>query len=306
MRTVPAPIFPLIAVLSWGAMFPIAAIAMPHVDAFNITAIRYGVASLIFVIMLALAEGRRAFSLEGRGWRLFSLGSLGFAGFNLLAYLALIWSPPQDVAVIVPTMPLVTVLVRWARGGGRPSPVMLSASVAALIGVFLVVTKGDVTRLSGGLGDVLTFLGVICWVVYTTSAASFPSWSALRFTALTAPLGTVTILAATAVADAFGWQRLPSLADLGAAWWEIAFIVLFGAVAAVLAWNHGVKLLGAANTALFIILVPVVALAMRIAGGYQPTPVELAGIAVVIGALVLANLGGRRAATRALVATAAD
>ncbi|MDQ4503055.1 DMT family transporter [Sinomonas sp. ASV322] len=306
MRNVPAPIYPLIAVLSWGAMFPLAAIALPHVDPFNITAIRYGVASVIFVIILATAEGRGAFSLEGQGWRLFALGSLGFAGFNLLACLALIWSQPQDVAVIVPTMPLVTVLVRWVRGGGRPSPMILSASIAALFGVFLVVTKGDVTRLSGGLGDALTFVAVVCWVIYTMSAAKFPSWSALRYTGLTAPLGTITILAVTAVADAFGWQRLPAPADVAAAWWELAFIVLFGAVAAVLAWNHGARLLGAANTALFIVLVPVVTLAMRIAGGYQPAPAEVAGIAVVVGALVVANLSGRRTASRPVPAPAAD
>lgn len=299
MSRVPAPLFPLVAVLSWGAMFPIAAHALPQVDAFNITAIRYGVASLIFLALLVAVEGRSALSLEGRGAQAFLLGSLGFAGFNLLAYLALVWSPPQDVAVIVPTMPLVTVMIRWLRGGERPSRLLLGSSIAALAGVLLVVTKGDFSRISGGLGDLLTFIAVICWVTYTISAGSFPRWSALRYTALTASLGTITILLITAVADTVGWQRLPSLGNVTAAWWEIGFIIILGAVAAVLAWNHSARTLGPANTALFIVLVPVVAFTIRIAEGYRPVPAEILGALIVIGALITANLVGRRTAAKA-------
>lgn len=294
MAKFPAPIYPLIAVLSWGAMFPIAAHALAHVDPFNITAFRYVVGSAIFLAILVAVEGRGALSLDGAGIRLFVLGSLGFAGFNLLAYAALLWSPPQDVAVIVPTMPLVTVAVRWARGGERPTRTMLGASVAALLGAALVVTKGNVATLSGGLGSLLTLIAVVCWATYTMEAARFPQMSPLRFTALTAALGTITIVLATAAADALGWQVLPSVHDIAAVWWELAFIVVFGAVAAVLAWNTGARLLGPANTALFIVLVPVVAFAIRIASGYHPVGAEVVGTAIVIGALVYANLASRR------------
>jgi drug/metabolite transporter (DMT)-like permease len=291
----PAPIYPLVAVLSWGAMFSIAAKALPHVDPFNITAVRYILASAIFLALLAAVEGGGALSLDRQGIRLFGLGSLGFAGFNLLAYVALLSSPPQDVAVIVPTMPLVTALVRWVRGGGRPTRVMLAASVAALVGVALVVTKGHFTTLQGGVGSLLTLVAVVCWVTYTMEAESFPHMSPLRYTALTAALGTITIVVATAVADAAGWQQLPSIGDVGSIWWEVAFLVSFGAVIAVLAWNVGARKLGSANTALFIVLVPVVAFAIRIAGGYQPVPAEVVGAVVVIGALIYANLAGRPA-----------
>lgn len=297
MPKLPVPLYPLIAVVSWGAMFPIAAQAIPHVDPFNITTLRYLLASVIFLAILALVEGRRALSFDGNGVRLFVLGSLGFAGFNLLAYLALLWSPPQDVAVIVPTMPLITALVRWARGGERPTPVMFGASVAALVGAALVVTKGDFTTLEGGPGSLLTLLAVVCWVIYTMEAASFPEFSPLRYTALTAPLGTITIVAVTAVADAVGLQQLPDPGDIAAVWWEIAFLVLFGAVAAVLAWNTGARLLGAANTSLFIVLVPVVAFAIRIIGGYHAVSAELWGAGIVIAALVFANLAARRPST---------
>ena len=301
---VPAPLFPIAATLSWGAMFPIAAHALPHVDAFNITAIRYVAASLAFIAILLIVEGRGALRTEGRALELFLLGSLGFAGFNLLAYLGLAFTEPQNAAVIVPLMPLVAVLARWKREGVRPSALMLVAIVVALIGVLLVATEGDPSQLRGSGGDLLIILAVIGWVRYTMGAAAFPNWSPLRYTTLTAVLGTVTILAATVVADAMGWQTVPTLADVATVWREIAFLVVFGAVVAVIAWNHSVRLIGAANTALFILLVPITTFVIQIARGYEPGIAELVGAGFVVASLLVANLAGRSGAdsdTRSVV-----
>src|SRR3954451_8377159 len=81
------PYFPsLIAVLCWGGMFPVADAAMDHVDAAHITSIRYGVATLIFLALLAAVEGRSAVRYDGRFRRAWLFGTLGFAGFNLLSY----------------------------------------------------------------------------------------------------------------------------------------------------------------------------------------------------------------------------
>jgi drug/metabolite transporter (DMT)-like permease len=64
----------------------------------------------------------------------------------------------------------------------------------------------------------------------------------------------------------------------------------------VLAWNTGIRRLGAPNTALFMNLVPVVALVVAIFQGYRPGTVELLGMAVTVGAIATANLVGRRPA----------
>ena len=56
----------LIAALCWGAMFPIAASALHHVDPFPLTAIRYGVAAIVFLGLLYAIEGRKAIDTGGR------------------------------------------------------------------------------------------------------------------------------------------------------------------------------------------------------------------------------------------------
>jgi len=68
---------------------------------------------------------------------------------------------------------------------------------------------------------------------------------------------------------------------------------VIGALAAVLAWNEGVRRLGAPNAALFMNLVPVVAFAIAIVRGYHPDAAELGGAAITVAALIGANLASR-------------
>ncbi|HET8536531.1 MAG TPA: DMT family transporter [Solirubrobacteraceae bacterium] len=287
-----APMLALVAVLSWGGMFPIAAHAIPHVEPLHLTALRYGLASLAFVALLWHVEGFASLRPQ-RVVRLWILGTLGFAGFNLLSYIGLEHTGPRNAALIVPTMPLVTALVRWLRDGVKPAGATIGATFLALAGVMLVISHGDLGSLADGgvgFGSLLVLAGVTGFVLYTLGAADFPEWSPLRYTTLSAVLGTVSIVAITEIATAAGWVSAPSAADVGAIWPDVAFIVVMGAVVAVLAWNAAIRSMGPQNTSLFINLVPVTAFVISIAGGYRPGVVELAGATLTIVALAGGNL----------------
>lgn len=293
---IPGPVLPAIAGISWGAMFPIAAAAFAHVDPVNITAIRYLGAAIIFVGLLWWIEGRQAFSFEGRFARAAVLGTVGFAGFNLLAYVGLSHTEPQTAAVLMTTMPLITVIVRWLRDGIRPQATTLGLILFAIVGVAILVTDGHLTSFHGGAGDLMVLGGAICWVLYTTGAQEMPTWSPLRFTTLTVIPGAVAILAIAAITDVAGWQHAPSASDVGGAIPAIAFIIIFGAVIAVLSWNAGVQRLGPANASLFITLVPITAFVIRIAQGANPSLAEFVGAGMILMALVATNVLARRAA----------
>lgn len=112
--------FPLVAVLSWGLMFPVLASALTRVDALNLTAVRYLLATVVLLGLLLVREGGGALRPAGRVVEVVVLGVVGFAGFNLLTNLALGHAAPQQIALFVATAPLVTQLVRWARDGVRP------------------------------------------------------------------------------------------------------------------------------------------------------------------------------------------
>jgi drug/metabolite transporter (DMT)-like permease len=283
----------LTAAVAWGAMFPVAATAIHHVDAFHLTAVRYLVATGIFLGLLALIEGGRALLPQGRALELLILGTLGFAGFNLLTYLALEHVRPQDASLIVATAPLLTAFAVWLTTRVKPTRTTFGAMLVALFGVMLVITHGDPSQLGGSAGDLLVLGGVASFVAYTTGARRFGDFSPLRYTALSAVGGTLTILAVTVLLTLTGTYPLPSAADWGNAAPQTVYIILGGAVVGVLAWNEGVRRIGAANGALFMNLVPVVTFAVEIGRGYRPGEFEILGALLTIAALVFANLAAR-------------
>lgn len=281
--------------ISWGGMFPVAKAALASIDGFYLTLLRYGFASLILIGILVRVEGWRALATEGHGGKLFFYGSMGFAGFSILAFVGLAQSKAEHGAIIMALMPLITALLTWAIKGVRPNRVTFLCIAAALAGVALVVTRGSLSALDGGalLPDLLILGGAASWVVYTLGAATVPGWSPLRYTTVSAALGTVTIAAVTALATAAGFVAVPSLETVWSVRAEIAYLVLIAAVLAVFSWNIGIKLLGPVNGVLFINLVPITAFAIGLAQGRAFGDVELAGAGLTIGALVVNNLNSR-------------
>jgi drug/metabolite transporter (DMT)-like permease len=147
-----------------------------------------------------------------------------------------------------------------------------------------------------GWGDLLVLGGVASFLAYTIGATTVRGFSPLRYTALTAALGWLSILGVTIVADASGLEHVPSGADLAAGLPALAYITLLGAVVAVTTWNLGVARLGTQNASLFTNLMPVTTFAIEIARGYHASPAELGGAGLTLAALVGGNLAGRRRA----------
>jgi drug/metabolite transporter (DMT)-like permease len=282
-------------------MFPVAASALHHIDAFHLTAIRYLLATLAFVALLWAIEGRAALNPGRRGLELWALGTAGFAGFNLLAYLGLGRSTPQHAAVFVALMPVLTLIGNAAITRTVPRRATIGFAALALAGAALVVSGGNPASLvagGAGLGDLLFFLGVASFVVYTLGARRFADFSPLRYTTLSAAGGTASILLVTEIVTLAGAEHPPTLGDIGADAWQVAYVVLIGAVLAVLAFNEGVRRLGAPNASLFGNLIPVVTLAIAVGQGYRPAGLEYAGMALTLAALAGANLAGRQASAR--------
>src|SRR5438132_8227906 len=196
-------LFATITALAWGGQFVVGKSALGSVNAFPLTTIRYAAAALLWLIVLGAVEGPAALRLDGHGRRLFWLGSLGFAGFNLLAYTGLAHARPQSASLIVALAPLLTALVLWRRTGTRPTRMTFGFLALALAGVVLVISGGHPSTIvpgSIGWGDALVLAGVFSFVLYGLGAAQFRDFSPLRYTTLTASLGWITLAAATVVA----------------------------------------------------------------------------------------------------------
>ena len=292
----------LVAAVGWGGLFPVAMVTLPVLDPFHMTAIRYGITAIVFAALLALVEGPQSLRLEGRGVRAATLGTSGFAGLGMLVFVGLQYSRPEHGAIIMATQPLIAAVVAWLIRGARPARSTLALLGVALLGVLLVVTKGHIAGLFAGgtgFGDLLMFLGAVSWVIYSLGVSDFPSWSPLRYTAITCLLSLPAIFGVTAIATLTGYVSTPSVADVESVGWQLAYIIGIASVLGVLSWNAGNKLVGVTNGVLFINFVPVTVFAIRIAQGHRFQAIEFVGAALVIGALIANNVTTRQAAAPA-------
>ncbi len=295
-------LFATTTALVWGGQFVVGKSALQTIDAFPLSTVRYALAAALWLLVLVALEGRGSLRLDGRGWRLFWLGSLGFAGFNLFAYTGLAHARPETASLIVALGPLLTALVLWHRTKVRPARATFVLLGIALAGVALVVSAGHPSSILHGAlgwGEVLVLAGVFSFILYSLGAAEFASFSPLRYTALTAALGWLTIAGATVVAIATGLVEAPTAAQLTSVWPQIAYLAIPGAFVAVLTWNAAIKAIGPQNAVLFSNLIPVTTFAIEIVRGYRPNAVELLGAALTIGALVASNVLARRSQRRA-------
>ena len=290
-------LFATTTALVWGGQFVVGKSALQTIDAFPLSTVRYALAAALWLLVLVALEGRGSLRLDGRGWRLFWLGSLGFAGFNLFAYTGLAHARPETASLIVALGPLLTALVLWHRTKVRPAPATFVLLGVALLGVALVVSAGHPSSILHGAlgwGEVLVLAGVLSFILYSLGAAEFASYSPLRYTALTASLGWLTIAGATLIGIATGLVAAPTAAQLTSVWPQIMYLAIPGAFVAVLTWNAAIKAIGPQNAVLFSNLIPVTTFAIEIVRGYRPNAAELLGAALTIGALVASNLLSRR------------
>lgn len=283
----------LVTVLIWGGMFPVGKAALQTLDAFWLSCIRYGIAAPLFVAILCWREGAQALHYRGKFLQAAFFGVMGFSGFSILVFVGLGLSRPEHAAIIMALQTPIAAFVHWALKGSRPANFTLGCIAAAILGVFMVITKGDpLHAFAGGtfLGDMLIFLGAMSWIAYTIGAVSFPGWSALRFTTLTCLPGTAGIFFISAIATLGGYAAAPAPATVAALGWEIAYLAVLTVVLAVLFWNMAIGYLGALNTMLLGNLVPVVTFVIRILQGHRFETIELAGAALVVAALIANNL----------------
>ncbi len=296
------------AVIVWGAQFPIAKSAFAYVDPYHVSAIRYTLGTLLLVPLVAALQGPQSLRYYGRLWPASLLGLIGMTGSPLLVFTGLSMTGPEHTAIIVSLQPSMTAIADWLVHGRRPARFTLVCIVTAFVGVVLVVTQGG-TALAPGrdalLGDVLVLAGALCWVVYTMGTEMFRGWSALKLTALTLIPGSIGLVLVTAALVPLGVATVPTWGGIQAVGAELAFLAVVGVAASFICWNAGSRRIGTLNTMLMMNLIPVVTFMIGFMQGRRFVASELAGAAIVIGALAANNVYLRRAARTAAARAAA-
>ncbi|MEV8097641.1 DMT family transporter [Kitasatospora sp. NPDC085879] len=301
------------ATLSWGAMFPLMDVTLKHIDPFTFTCLRYGIAGLIFLVVLRSREGAAGLRLKGERVGLAWLfGTAGFAGFQFLVFFGqdLIGEQGALIAsIMMATMPMMGFLVNWVLRKVVPPRWSFAFIGLSFVGVILVVTKGDLASLVNtpqNFGaDALLLFAALCWVIYTSGATYFPTWSPIKYTTVTTVLGLGSAVVITAVLLATGAVAVPTGGAVVTILPELAYMSLIAGFGGVLAWNIGNRNLGPLNGVLFMDVVPITAFTISALTGVIPAGMQVVGALFTASALVLNNLYLRRRAAAQAPAPAA-
>ena len=291
----------LFATASWGSLFLVGKGVLQHVAPVWLTLIRYTLSALVFAALLGLRGSGGWHKLRQHAVPLALHGFAGFGVFSILLFVGLSHSVPSHGAVLIATTPITTQLLRWWLDGVRPTRTTLLTAALALAGVATVA--GLLSPGGAGLshdtllGDAIAFVGTLGWVVYTRGAARFPTLDTVDYTALTVLASWPLLLAVAVGMTALGASPAPNAQGLRLSWQVLLYVGLVPSALAVLAFNHGVRALGAVTGTAFLNFVPVSALLMGVALGKPPATHEIVGVAMVVVALLLHVAAAKRAAT---------
>ncbi|HLR08622.1 MAG TPA: DMT family transporter [Bacillota bacterium] len=289
-----------ISAVSWGAMFPVANHAFRHqLDPFYFTLFRYGSVTIILIVWLLWKEGRQAFHFEGKGWRLWFFGTMGFTVYNVLIFWGqdLLGDPGTMVASIMESlMPMISIIIAWMISKQRPKGFTLFCVLLGFVGALLVVTKGDLTTFFTAVKDMvpslIIFISVIGWVLYTKGGNVFSKdgWSALRYSTLSCLLGTATAAFLIFGVTLSGYISFPTIDTIITTSPNIAFMIIFPGVIALVGWNYGVSVITPLNGLLFLNLVPVTTLTIQMVQGAKITVSDVIGTIFIVASLISNNM----------------
>ncbi|MBL8383550.1 MAG: DMT family transporter [Burkholderiales bacterium] len=274
---------------SFGANHVAARVAFDH-GANVLAAVAFrsgGTAVAVAALMLVQGVSMRA----GRGtWARAGIVGVIVATQSVCLYSAVARIPVALALLVFNTFPLLLSLISWLSGGERPSRRMLLAMPVALAGLTLALDAGGWSTGTGGVAGRWAEIGA--GVAFALGAAlSFATALFLttrwlggvdgRLRAFMT-MGTVALLALTASAagsalvlprDAVGWAGIVLLT----LFYGVAFTSLFALL----------PRLGAVNNAALMNFEPIAVLFMAwIVLGQTVTPLQLAGAAIVVGAIV--------------------
>lgn len=285
-----------IAAASWGAMFPVANHAFLYIEPFYFTIIRYLPVTVILIVLLYFAEGKKAFKTDGNGFKLWFFGTMGFTIYNLFIF----WGQDMlgDSGVLLASVmealaPIISVLIVWIVHKNRPYLFTIFCIIGAFIGVLLVVTDGNISLLFGAgrlFPLFILFLAAAGWAVYTIGGGEFSGWSVLRYSTLSCLYGTLTATAVVIAVSLFGWIEVPTLHEVYMVRYNMLFMILLPGLFALLFWNKGVTMLKPINAILFINLAPVTTIVIRMIQGHTISLFEYAGVFIVCLMIILNNL----------------
>lgn len=278
----------VITMLCWAGNFVVGRWVAGHVPPLTLAALRWTGASLL-ILPLARAHLRADWPLiRAHVPMLIFLGVMGSGVFNTLQYIALTQTTATSAAVINSSGPVMIALAAVLFFGARLRLVQAAGIAVSLVGVAIVLSRGDLAQLASlghNRGDVLMVVAVVGWAFYTSLLHKRPAIHPLSFAALTYMVAAALNLPLSAAELAAGAHVEASTRALAA----IAYTAVFPSLIAYLCYARGIEIIGATRGGVFMHLIPLFAGVLSMVFlGEAPHLYHAAGFALILAGVFLA------------------
>lgn len=184
------------------------------------------------------------------------LAILSIVFYNSLLYLAANFTTVVNITLINTLIPIATLLMAWRVLGNRPRLMQFLGMVISILGVLLILTKGQLLHLLSlkfSQGDLLMVAAVVVWALFTVLLKKLSlKLSSINVLYLLIMLGLPFLMVAYAIEAVFFKFYLPSFEHISL----FAYLWVFPSILAYIFWTNGVLRLGAESASLSITLMP--------------------------------------------------
>lgn len=285
--------------LFWGGNTVAGKLAVGHIDAYSLTILRWA-GALILVLPFAIRPLSRDWPVIRRRWWLYLLyGAVGFTSFNMLMYIAAYFTSGVNASLEQVAVNIFVIVLNFALFRLKVRPLQLVGVAITIIGVALIATHGDLSRilkLDVNLGDALIILACFVYATYSIALRWRPQTNWMSFMVATF-IG--AILAALVYQASIGPGPAAFLSGLTAidtqGWLIVAYTILFPSILSQIFYVRGVELIGSNRASLFVNMIPLFGtIGSVIVLGETLQGFHLMAAVLVAAGIVLAEWSARR------------
>jgi drug/metabolite transporter (DMT)-like permease len=288
----------LTATALWAGNAIAGRVLVGSISPITLSAVRWGLAALLLFPL-----GWRVFMPGSALWqnkkRFLLLGLFGVGSYNVLLYLALQTSTAINVTLIGASMPIWMLFIGAVFYQVKPSILQMIGAVVSLLGVGIVLTRGDLLALLSMkmvVGDLLIMLATILWAFYSwmlsrPGSSTERQWPWAEFLMAQVTVG----LLWTGFFD--GFEIAAGHAFLELNWWTaslIVFVAIGPSLIAYRCWGLGVNGAGPTVAAFFANFIPLfTALLSAAMLGEPPQLFHGIAFALIVVGIVISSKRGR-------------
>jgi drug/metabolite transporter (DMT)-like permease len=247
----------LLPPLFWAGNFIAGRAISDAVPPVALSLIRWSIAGLCllpFALKPFLRD--RAHYLSYR-WHILGTAITGVAAFNLLVYWGLHTTSATNGIILNSFIPFLVAIFGFLFYRQQLTGSQLLGLLVSLCGVLLVVTHGELQvllTLAFAEGDVIIFLAMVFWALYTLWVKEIPATinrSGLMLCQV--------MIALLLLLPLYLWESQTSAVHLDHphTLWILAYIGIFPSVIALLAYSRAVTLVGSVRASVFIHAMPI-------------------------------------------------